>query len=243
MDLAGRTIVITGASRGLGRALALELGARAAHLVLVARDDERLAAVAAEARGLGAASAHWIVADVGDKRAVHRIVGAAQAAAGPIDVLVHNASTLGPEPLSLLLDTECEDFARALEVNVVGPFRLSRALAGSMALRGSGVLVHVSSDAAVEAYPRWGAYGVSKAALDHLSRAFASELEGTGVRSFSVDPGEMDTDMHRAAVPDADPSALADPRDVARRIARMIADETIGKNGARLRVEATEVVS
>jgi NAD(P)-dependent dehydrogenase (short-subunit alcohol dehydrogenase family) len=243
MELETSSIVITGASRGLGRALALELGARGARLVLVARDGARLAAVAREALGAGAAEAHAVVGDVGDKYAVHRIAGSAQALAGPVDVLVHNASTLGPSPLALLLDTECEDLARALEVNVVGPFRLSKALAGSMALRGAGVLVHVSSDAAVEAYPRWGAYGLSKAALDHLARTFAAELDGTGVRSFAVDPGEMDTDMHREAIPDADPSDLAMPREVARRIARMIEDESIGRNGARVRAADVKVPS
>ena len=96
-------------------------------------------------------------------------------------------------PLRLLLDTECEDLERALAVNLVGPFRLTKALAGPMVLRGRGLVVHVSSDAAVEAYPRWGAYGVSKAALDHLGRIWAAELAGTGVRVLTVDPGEMDT--------------------------------------------------
>src|SRR4029077_18551738 len=111
--------------------------------------------------------AHALAEDVGDKGAIHRIAGAASALVGPIDLLVHNASTLGPVPLRLLLDTDCEDLERALAVNLVGPFRLTKAIAGGMALRGRGVVVHVSSDAATSAYPRWGAYGVSKAALLH----------------------------------------------------------------------------
>src|SRR5947199_48571 len=84
-----------------------------------------------------------------------------------------------------------EALGRVLQVNLVGPVRLAKGIAGAMALRGRGLVVHVSSDAGAEAYPRWGFYGLSKAALDHLSRTFAAELEGTGVRFVSVDPGEM----------------------------------------------------
>jgi NAD(P)-dependent dehydrogenase (short-subunit alcohol dehydrogenase family) len=175
-----------------------------------------------------------VVADIGDKSSIYPLAGTAAALVGPIDVLVHNASTLGPTPLKLLLDTDCEDLERVLDVNLVGPFRLSKVVAGSMALRGSGVIVHVSSDASVNAYSSWGAYSVSKAALDHLARLWAAELDEFGVRVFSVDPGEMDTEMHRDAMPEADPAELGRPDDVAERIVRMI--ETAGDtpNGARL---------
>jgi NAD(P)-dependent dehydrogenase (short-subunit alcohol dehydrogenase family) len=102
-----------------------------------------------------------------------------------------------------------------------------------MALRKRGTIVHVSSDAAVAAYPRWGAYSVSKAALDHLARIFAAELGELGVHVFSIDPGEMDTAMHRDAMPDADRSVLARPEEVARRIVSIIAADR-AENGARL---------
>jgi NAD(P)-dependent dehydrogenase (short-subunit alcohol dehydrogenase family) len=121
-----------------------------------------------------------------------------------------------------------------LAVNLVGPFRLSKIIGGSMALRGSGVIVHVSSDASVNAYSTWGAYSVSKAALDHLSRLWAAELDELGVRVFSVDPGEMDTAMHRDAMPDADPTTLADPENVAERIVLMVENAGTVPNGARL---------
>jgi NAD(P)-dependent dehydrogenase (short-subunit alcohol dehydrogenase family) len=120
--------------------------------------------------------------------------------------------------LPLILDTACEDFAQVLEINLIGPCRLSKAVVGSVLLRGEGVVLHVSSDAATAAYPRWGAYGVSKAALDSLSRIWAAELEGSGVRFYSIDPGEMDTGMHAAALPDVDRASLARPEDVAARI-------------------------
>src|SRR5262249_16198439 len=152
----------------------------------------------------------------------------------PIDLLVHNASTLGKTPLPLLLDTDCEDLERVLEVNLVGPFRLTKVVAGSMALRGRGLVVNISSDASVSAYPGWGASGVSKAALAHLGRIWAAELEGTGVRVLTVDPGEMNTRMHAEAMPDADPTTLADPAAVAAKIVAMIARAGSLPNGARL---------
>lgn len=229
----GRGVLITGASRGLGAALAEELARRGEKVVLVARGEAELSAVAARITARGGV-AHALAFDVGDKDAIYPLAGAAAALVGPIDILVHAASTLGPTPLPLLLDTQCEDLERVLAVNVVGPFRLTKAIAGSMALRGSGTIVHVSSDAGVDAYPRWGAYGLSKAALDHQSRTWATELDGTGVRVFAVDPGEMDTAMHAAAIPDADRSTLARPADVARRIAAMIAAGDRVKSGARL---------
>ena len=148
-------------------------------------------------------------------------------------MLVNAASTLGPTPLPLLLDTECEDFARVLEVNVLGPFRLSKLVLGSMALRGEGVVINVSSDAAVEAYPGWGAYGASKAALDQLGRIWAAELPG-GVRVLTVDPGEMDTRMHADAMPDADRTTLARPEAVAARVVALLRDPTRAPSGARL---------
>jgi NAD(P)-dependent dehydrogenase (short-subunit alcohol dehydrogenase family) len=232
MDLRMKSVLITGASRGLGAALAKELARRGARLALVARGETDLDAVVAEIRAAGG-EAHAIAADVGSKDDVYAIAGAAAALVGDVDVVVQNASTLGALPMPLLADTACEDLERVLAVNVVGPFRLTKALAGPMLLRGRGLVVHVTSDAAVAAYPRWGAYGASKAALDHLARIWAAELEGTGVRFFGVDPGEMDTQMHADAMPDADRASLARPDDVARIVADMIADDAI-ETGARL---------
>ena len=236
----GRTALITGASRGLGRALALALGERGVRLVLVARGQSELDAVVAEVRARGG-EAHAVVADLADKHAIYPLAGQAAALVGPIDVLIHNASTLGPTPLRLLLDSECEDLEHVLAVNLVGPFRLSKVIAGAMALRGDGVVLHISSDAAVEAYPTWGAYGVAKAAQDHLSRIFAAELAGTGVRVLSVDPGEMDTVMHAAAIPDADPATLGDPAVVADKILAMIDDPARAPAGTRQSASSWEV--
>ena len=236
MDLKGTAALVTGGSRGLGAALGRRLAAEGARVVLVARHREPLVEVVAAIRAAGG-EAHAIVADVADKEATHAIAGQAAALVGPIDLLVNNASTLGPVPLRLLLDTDCEDLERALAVNLVGPFRLTKALAGSMVLRGRGLVVDITSDASVEAYQRWGAYGLSKAALDHLGRIWAAELAGTGVRVVTVDPGEMRTRMHAEAMPEADPSQLADPDRVAERIVALVrAGEAT--SGARLSLGA-----
>lgn len=231
MHLHGRTALLTGASQGLGLALAFALARRGARLALVARREAPLHAAVRALRDEGF-EAHALVGDVGDKLHAHRIAGAAAALLGPVDLLVHNASTLGPVPLRPLLDTDCESLDEALAVNVVGPFRLTKIVAGSMALRGDGTVLFVSSDAAVEAYPTWGAYGLSKAAADHMARIWAAELQGTNVTVASLDPGEMDTALHAAAMPDADRSALARPDAVARAIVDALADGRI-TTGAR----------
>jgi NAD(P)-dependent dehydrogenase (short-subunit alcohol dehydrogenase family) len=138
--------------------------------------------------------------------------------------------------MPLLADTDPLALRRVFDVNVVGPFALTRALLPGMLLGRGGTVVQVSSDAAVEAYPTWGAYSASKAAGDHLVRIWAAELADVGVRFFAVDPGEMNTRMHADAIPDADPATLADPVDVAARIVAMIE----GSVGSGQRVVAAQ---
>lgn len=228
------TALITGGSRGLGRALARTLALeQGVAVVLVARGADELDAVVQGIRA-GGGQAHAIVADVADKYAMHRIAGEAAALVGDIDLLIHDASTLGPTPLRLLLDGECEDFAAVLETNLIGPYRLSKLVLGSMLVRERGTLLAISSDAAVEAYAGWGMYGVSKAALDHLVRSWAAELADTPLRLLSVDPGEMDTAMHAAALPDADPSTLARPEQVAAAIVELLREPARVRSGARV---------
>jgi NAD(P)-dependent dehydrogenase (short-subunit alcohol dehydrogenase family) len=217
----GLRVAITGGTSGLGLALVRELLGRGARVAFVARTAARVEAVARAHAG-----AHGIVGDVARKDDIHRIALQIAGRLGGLDVLVNGASSLGPGPLALLADTECEDFEAALATNVLGPFRLTKALLGSLAAsardgRGA-VVVNVSSDAALTPYPRWGAYGASKAALHHMSRIWSEELVAQGVHVLSIDPGDMDTPLHALAVPEADPAALKAPATAAREMADAI---------------------
>jgi NAD(P)-dependent dehydrogenase (short-subunit alcohol dehydrogenase family) len=221
-SFAGLRVAVTGGTAGLGLALVRHLLARGAHVAFVARRRDAVARLAAEHP-----RAHGIVGDISIKEDVYPIATQILGALGGLDVLVNNASHLGPVPLALLADTECEDVERALATNVLGPFRLTKALLGSLAAaarEGTGaVVVNVSSDAGIAAYPRWGAYGASKAALRHLSQIWHQELETDGISVLTLDPGDMDTALHAAAMPDADRSSLTDPATAAGELAGAIA--------------------
>ncbi len=204
--------LITGASRGLGLALTEALRAGGATVVGVARDEGRLRAA------LEPLGAFALPADVGSADPEALATRAAHLAGGPFDLFLHAASTLGPlgddptDPMPRLAETSSEALARTFAVNVLGPASLVRAVHRTMR-RNGGTVVVISSDAAIERYPGWGPYGASKAALD---------------------PGEMDTAMHAAAMPRADRSLLADPRTVAAGILARLG----AQSGSRLSVEA-----
>ena len=228
--LKGLRVAITGGTSGLGLALTRALHAHGAHIAFVAREGERVARVARELAGT-----HGIVGDVADKQATHAIALQITGALGGLDVLVNNASSLGPTPLALLADTECEDLESALATNLVGPFRLTKALLGALAAsaredlspRSSALVFNISSDAAIAPYERWGAYGASKAALLQMSRIWDEELRADGVRVLAFDPGDMDTPLHAAAVPDADPAGLKRPADAARELIALISQQRL----------------
>lgn len=227
--------LVTGASRGLGRETALELARRGASLAICARGAEDLERVAAKLRATGTAVLA-VAADLRSARDIQRLAALAFDRFGRVDSLLNNASELGPTPLPYLADYPTAAFDDVLQVDLVAPFRLTQAVIGDMLRRGSGVVVNISSDVAVNGYAGWGAYGVSKAGLDALTRTWAAELAGTGVRMCSVDPGDMDTAMHRAALPEDDPAGLLDPRTVAPVVADLLTGALAAPNGARLRV-------
>lgn len=205
-----KTALITGASQGLGRALARLLHSRGYRLVLNARRAEPLQELARE---LGALAVPGDVSEIAEELA---------ARAGRVDVLVNNASELGPLPMPRLEDYPWDALLRVLKVNAVAPLHLTQLVLPQMKARGEGLVLNISSDAATNAYPGWGGYGASKAALEHLSRTLAVELEGTGVRVEVVDPGEMSTQMHRDAIDGGDVSHLPSPESVAPRLLSLI---------------------
>jgi NAD(P)-dependent dehydrogenase (short-subunit alcohol dehydrogenase family) len=213
VDLKQLRIAITGGTSGLGLALVRQLVARGANVAFLARTARAVERIANET------GAYGIVGDVGRKEDIYPIALQVTGNLGGLDALINNASVLGPTPLALLADTECEELEQALSVNLLGPFRLTKALFGALAAsarseRGA-VVINISSDAAVTPYSRWGAYGASKAALRHLTAIWAEEAKSEGISFLSLDPGDMDTPLHALAVPDADRTALKRPDDAA----------------------------
>ncbi len=215
-NLHGLRVAVTGGTSGLGLALVRLLAAGGARVAFVARTAQ---AVERTARETGACG---IIGDVGRKEDIYPLALQITGNLGGLDVLVNNASSLGPTPLAPLADTECEELEHALAINLLGPFRLTKALLGALAASaraGSGaVVINISSDAAVTPYAGWGAYGASKAALRHLTAIWGEETTDAGVFFLSVDPGDMDTPLHALAVPDADPRTLKRPADAAAEI-------------------------
>ena len=240
-DMNNKVCLITGASRGLGRALALEFGRRGARLVINSRSASanELSETERALRDSGA-QVLSVVADISLRTDVERLAGEALARFGHIDVLVNNASALGPTPMPYLIDTPIDEFEHVIRTNMTGPFMLTRALVGQMIARKRGSIINVSSDAGVVGYASWGAYGISKAALDQLTRTWAAELNGTGVRVNSVDPGDMNTTMKRASDPEGDSSGWADPQTVTPVFVYLASDESAEVNGQRFLAQEFE---
>lgn len=197
--------LITGATAGLGRALAEALAAAGNELILTGRDLQRLADLQA-----AIPSAQLVSGDVTDP--AHRLALAEAVGERPLDLLVHNASDLGPSPMVPLADLDPDRFRAVLEANVVAPQALTAGLLPALR-RASGVLLTVSSDAAVEHYETWGGYAASKAALDQLAGTWAAEEPE--LRAYAVDPGGMRTAMHQAAFAGEDISDRPLPEQVA----------------------------
>jgi len=205
--------LITGASRGLGRAAARALAQRGWSLIVDARRADDLADAM---RGLADVAA--VPGDVTDPG--HRAgLAAAVAGAGGLDLLVNNASRLGPSPQPLLRDYPLDELARVYDTNVLAPLALIQLLAAPLTAA-AGTIVNVSSDAAVEAYPGWGGYGSAKAALDQLTAVLAAEEPS--LRCYALDPGDMRTDLHQQAFPGEDISDRPEPETVVPALLRLI---------------------
>lgn len=214
--------VITGASQGLGLEIARIYARHKIGLILTARGGDALEHAASD---LGEHTAVVALAgDVADRSHAEQLIQRGLERFGRIDVLVNNASTLGATPMPELADYPLEDLTQAFRVNTLAPLHLVQLALPTMKAQSAGVIINVTSDAGVEAYPTWGGYGASKSALEHLSRVLAAELEGSGIRVYVVDPGDMNTQMHRDAEPGADLSDLLSPELPAPAFLRLLED-------------------
>jgi NAD(P)-dependent dehydrogenase (short-subunit alcohol dehydrogenase family) len=209
-----RTALVTGASRGLGKALAAALAGAGWHVIITARHEDEIEKVAAE---IGATAVAGSVADSWHRTALADVVERE----GGLDLLVNNASTLGATPLPTLADYPLTDLAEAFSVNVVGPLGLIQGVLPFLRAR-RGAILNITSDASVEAYETWGGYGLTKAALDQLSAVLA--VEEPDIAVWAVDPGEMRTRMLADAMPGEDLSETPPPEQVVPALLSLLAE-------------------
>lgn len=241
--LQGKYALITGASQGLGLQLALKFAQEgAAGIAIVARGAKLLEEAchliqnaAPEVKVLA------VTADVSQPQDIERIVATTlNEFQGRLDILINNASTIGPSPMPFLLDYPLEDFRNVLNTNLIAPFLLIKKVLPAM-IENGGSIINVTSDAGVTGYPGWGAYGISKFGLEGLSQTWAAELEESNVRVNWVDPGNMNTAMHRAAEPDEDPTQWADPQEVTDIFIYLASDESKDVRGQRFEAQEDDV--
>jgi NAD(P)-dependent dehydrogenase (short-subunit alcohol dehydrogenase family) len=230
--LEDKVTLITGASQGLGRALALAFAREGARVVLNARSEEFIRPVAAEVEEAGA-EVLAVAADVSKGADVERLVGEAVGRFGRIDVLVNNAGLLGPR---VAIEEYPEDeWRRVIDANLTGPFLVSKATIPHMDDGGS--VINVVSGVSVEGRAEWGAYSVSKFGLEGLTQILASELAEQGVRVNAVDPGGMRTDMRAAAYPEEDPQTRITPEENTAVFLYLASDESEGVTGERFKAQ------
>ena len=230
--LEGKVALITGASQGLGRALALAYAREGASLVINSRSEDSIKPVTQEVENLGA-DVLSVPADVANAEDVYKLVDAAVDRFGKIDILVNNAGLLGPR---VAIEEYPEDeWRRVIEANVDGPFLVSKAAIPHIPEGGS--IINLVSGVSVEGRAEWGAYSVSKFALEGLSQILAAELGERGIRSNAVDPGGMRTDMRAAAYPEEDPQTRITPEENTDVFLYLASDESKGVTGQRFKAQ------
>jgi NAD(P)-dependent dehydrogenase (short-subunit alcohol dehydrogenase family) len=235
-----KVVMITGASRGLGKALAIAFAKQGEDLAICARNLEKLMEVKREAESYGV-RVLAVQADIADIRDVEKLVAMTESEFGRIDVLINNASILGPSPMPLLLDYPEDDFMEVMKVNIFGTFLVTRRVLPGMLQRNEGSIINVTSEAGATGFAGWGAYGISKFGVEGLTETWADELRETNIRVNMVDPGEMDTEMHALAVPDCD-YTLANPNEIVDVFLFLASDRSVDITGKRLEAQAvTEV--
>ena len=230
--LDGRTALVTGASRGIGAAVAERFAAEGARLILAARTagaleeiDDRIAAAA------GGAKATLVPVDLADHDRIDEMAGAVAERFGRLDILVGNAAVLGG--LAPLAHAEPERWAEALDVNLTANWRLIRAFEPLLRRSPAGRAIFVTSGAAGAAFPYWGPYATSKAALEALVRTWAAELEKTDIRVNLLDPGIVRTRMRAEAMPGEDPETLPPPESLSGRFVEL-ASASCRRHGERV---------
>ena len=230
--LEGKVAVITGASQGLGRALALAYAEAGARVVMNSRSEENLRPVAEEAESSGA-EVLAIAADVSQSADVEMLVGAATQRFGRVDVLVNNAGLLGPR---VAIERYPEDeWRRVLDANLTGPFLVSKAVIPHMPEGAS--IINVVSGVSVEGRAQWGAYSASKFGVEGLTQILAAELKERGIRANAVDPGGMRTEMRAAAYPEEDPMTRITPEENTEVFLYLASDESRGVTGERFKAQ------
>ena len=230
--LQNKVALITGASQGLGRALALAYAKEGASLVVNSRSEESIRPVAEEVEGLGV-GVLAVAADVSEGQDAQRLVDEAVGRFGGIDVLVNNAGVLGPR--IAIEDYPEDEWRRVISANLTGPYLVSKAAIPH--LREGGSIINVVSGVSVEGRAEWGAYSVSKFGMEGLSQILAAELQGRGIRSNAVDPGGMRTGMRAAAYPEEDPQTRITPEENTAVFVYLASDESKGVPGQRFKAQ------
>jgi NAD(P)-dependent dehydrogenase (short-subunit alcohol dehydrogenase family) len=238
--LEGKYALITGGSQGLGRQLAIDFAREGASgLSIVARRIEYLNEVKDRIQEANALTKVLVIAaDMSRHEDIERVTAITLGGEfkGRLDILVNNASTIGPSPMPYLLDYPVEDFHYVINTNLVGPFLMIKKVLPAI-IENGGSIINVTSDAGAIGYPGWGAYGISKFGIEGMSQTWAAELEGSGVRVNYVDPGNMNTAMHRAAEPDEDPTQWANPEEVTEVFIYLGSEESRNVNGKRFKAQ------
>lgn len=234
-SLKGRVALITGGGSGIGRAIAGALAADGALAVVCGRSEASLGETASAIQAAGGHSDYWVT-DLGDPGRIRSMVGELEKKHRRIDILINNASLLGP--MVPLADYPLADWERVLKVNLTGLFFLTREVLKGMKSRNAGTIVNLTSSVGRRGRARWGAYAVSKFGVEGFTQTLADELKDTPIRVWAVNPGATRTRMRAAAHPEEDPATLKPPETVAEVIRRLIESDDPALSGKSLDADA-----
>jgi NAD(P)-dependent dehydrogenase (short-subunit alcohol dehydrogenase family) len=231
-----KTALVTGASRGLGFTLSRLLAQTGHDLVITARGADALESASRSLESYGG-SVLALPGDVSDPEHRRRLIEATSSVSGKLNVLINNASTLGTSPLPSMAEYPLDDLEQVLRVNLLAPLGLTQETL-PLLIKGHGLVLNISSDAAVGGYEGWGGYGASKLALDLVSLTLANELRDAGVGVASVDPGDLQTQMHQDAFPGEDITDRPLPESTLPFWAWLLSQKPLAISGHRFQAQA-----